>query len=412
MSKVLIIGGGAAGMMASVMAARAGHDVEVFEKNEKCGKKVYITGKGRCNLTNAGNIEDVFGAIVTNKKFMYSAIYGFDNMQTMEFFRELGLDIKVERGNRVFPQSDKSSDVIRVLVAEMNRLGVGIHYKTTVEDIITKDDAFSGIVTADKKKFYGDALIIATGGLSYPVTGSTGDGYTFAKKIGHTVTDTSPALVPFNAKEEWVKDLQGLSLKNAGVTIRNHKKELYSDFGELLFTHFGVSGPTIISASSMLTKQIREENLILSIDLKPALSYEQLDERILRDFDAVKNKQFKNSLDELLPKKLIPVIIDLSGIDENKKVNEVTKQERAGLVKLLKGLEITLLSLRGYNEAIITQGGVAVKEINPSTMESKYCKNVYFAGEVLDVDALTGGFNLQVAWSSACLAANSIEWRN
>lgn len=412
MSKVLIIGGGAAGMMASVMAARAGHDVEVFEKNEKCGKKVYITGKGRCNLTNAGDIEDVFGAIVTNKKFMYSAIYGFDNMQTMEFFRELGLDIKVERGNRVFPQSDKSSDVIRVLVAEMNRLGVGIHYKTTVEDIITKDGAFLGIVTADKKKFYGDALIIATGGLSYPVTGSTGDGYTFAKKIGHTVTDTSPALVPFNAKEEWVKDLQGLSLKNAGVTIRNHKKELYSDFGELLFTHFGVSGPTIISASSMLTKQIREENLILSIDLKPALSYEQLDERILRDFDAVKNKQFKNALDELLPKKLIPVIIDLSGIDENKKVNEVTKQERAGLVKLLKGLEITLLSLRGYNEAIITQGGVAVKEINPSTMESKYCKNVYFAGEVLDVDALTGGFNLQVAWSSACLAANSIEWRN
>lgn len=412
MSKVLIIGGGAAGMMASVMAARAGHDVEVFEKNEKCGKKVYITGKGRCNLTNAGDIEDVFGAIVTNKKFMYSAIYGFDNMQTMEFFRELGLDIKVERGNRVFPQSDKSSDVIRVLVAEMNRLSVGIHYKTTVEDIITKDGAFSGIVTADKKKFYGDALIIATGGLSYPVTGSTGDGYTFAKKIGHTVTDTSPALVPFNAKEEWVKDLQGLSLKNAGVTIRNHKKELYSDFGELLFTHFGVSGPTIISASSMLTKQIREENLILSIDLKPALSYEQLDERILRDFDAVKNKQFKNALDELLPKKLIPVIIDLSGIDENKKVNEVTKQERAGLVKLLKGLEITLLSLRGYNEAIITQGGVAVKEINPSTMESKYCKNAYFAGEVLDVDALTGGFNLQVAWSSACLAANSIEWRN
>lgn len=410
MSKVLIIGGGAAGMMAAITAAKKKHTVELFEKNEKCGKKIYITGKGRCNMTNAGDMDDILGSIVTNKKFMYSALYSFSNYDTMGFFDELGLAIKVERGNRVFPESDHSSDVISAMVGEMNKCGVKIRYNTEIIDICTdKNNHFSHIVTSNKEKVYGDAVVIATGGLSYPSTGSTGAGYEFAKKLGHTIVKPVPALVPFNTKEEYVRNLQGLSLRNIAVRIMDGKKEVYSDFGELLFTHFGVSGPTIISASSKLTKLIEKNQLKLYIDMKPALCIEQLDERILRDFDANKNKSFKNSLDDLLPKKMIPVIIDLSGIDENKKVNEVSKIERGRLVELLKNFPITLLNLRGFNEAIITQGGVNVKEINPSTMESKLVGGVYFAGEVLDVDAVTGGFNLQIAWSSGHLCAESIE---
>ncbi|MGN0160740.1 MAG: NAD(P)/FAD-dependent oxidoreductase [Lachnospiraceae bacterium] len=409
MSKVIIIGGGAAGMMAGIIAARKGHEVTIFEKNEKCGKKVYITGKGRCNLTNAGDMDAILNSIVTNKKFMYSALNQFSNYDVMGFFDELGLPIKVERGDRVFPESDKSSDVIGCLVRELNRLGVDIRYHTAVKDVVAKDGVFSHVVLDNGKKVFADALIIATGGKSYPVTGSTGDGYEFARKTGHEVTKLSPALVPFNAGEEYVKMLQGLSLRNIAISIRDQDKELYSDFGELLFTHFGVSGPTVISASSKLTDVIRERNLTLCIDLKPALDEKQLDERILRDFSENINRSFKNSLDALYPKKFIPVIIQLTKIDENKKVNEISKAERSRLVELTKHFPVTLTGLRGYEEAIITQGGVSVRQINPSTMESKVVQNLYFAGEVLDVDAVTGGFNLQIAWSTAYAAANAIR---
>ena len=408
MSHVIIIGGGAAGMMAGIWAARCGRQVEIFEKNEKCGKKVYITGKGRCNLTNAGDMEDVLNSIVTNKKFMYSALNQFTNYDVMGMFDELGLAIKVERGNRVFPESDKSSDVIRVLVQELNRLGVTIHYNMTVKNIGIKDGKFAYVEVENKKKHTADALIVATGGRSYVATGSTGDGYQFAKSMGHSITKLTPALVPFNTKEEYVKELQGLSLRNIAVKIMDGEKEVYSDFGELLFTHFGVSGPTIISASSMLTDRISKGPLKLYIDLKPALDEKQLDERFLRDFNENKNKALKNALDGLYPKKLIPVMIHLSGIDENKKINEISKAERMELVHLTKNFPVTLTGLRGYNEAIITKGGINVKEINPSTMESRLVKGVYFAGEVLDVDALTGGFNLQIAWSSAYAAAHAI----
>lgn len=409
MSKVIIIGGGAAGMLAGIFAARSGHQVDIFEKNEKCGKKVYITGKGRCNLTNAGDMDDLLNSIVTNKKFMYSSLNQFTNYDVMGLFDELGLAIKVERGNRVFPESDKSSDVISSLVRELNKLNVRIRYNTEVKDVVAANGQISHIVTSDGKKYQTDALIIATGGKSYPVTGSTGDGYEFAKRLGHTITKLTPALVPFNAKEEYVKELQGLSLRNIAVTIMDGNKEVYSDFGELLFTHFGVSGPTVISASSKLTSLINERQLMLFIDLKPPLDEKHLDERILRDFGQNINKSIKNALDGLYPKKMIPVIIGLSGINENKKVNEISKGERAKLVELTKRFPVTLIGLRGYNEAIITQGGVNVKEINPATMESKIVKNLYFAGEVMDVDAVTGGFNLQIAWSTAYAAANAIK---
>ncbi len=409
MSSVLIIGGGAAGMMAGIIAARCGHRVTILEKNEKCGKKVFITGKGRCNLTNAKEPDEVLNSIVTNKKFMYSSLKQFSNYDVMGFFDELGLPLKVERGNRVFPESDKSSDVIACLVRELARLGVDIRYHTAVTEVVTKDGAFSHVVDEHKNIWRADYLIVATGGKSYPSTGSTGDGYAFAKAMGHTIVKTSPALVPFNAAEEYVKKLQGLSLRNVAVTIEDDGKEVYSDFGELLFTHFGVSGPTIISASSMVTERIAERNLKLFIDLKPALSKEQLDDRILRDFAENRNKALKNALDNLYPKKLIPVMTDLSRIDGNKKVNGIAKAERERLLCLTKRFPVTLLGLRGYNEAIITQGGVSVKEIHPATMESKLVKHVFFAGEVLDVDAVTGGFNLQVAWSTAYAAANGIQ---
>ncbi len=409
MSSVLIIGGGAAGMMAGIIAAQNGHKVTILEKNEKCGRKVFITGKGRCNLTNAGDMEDVLNSIVTNKKFMYSSLNQFSNYDVMGFFDELGLAIKVERGNRVFPESDKSSDVIGCLLKELNRLNVAVQYNTEVKDVVVKENTFLHVVDSGKKKWSADHLIIATGGRSYPSTGSTGDGYAFAEKMGHTIVKTTPALVPFNAQEEYIKQLQGLSLRNIAVSVMDEGKEVYSDFGELLFTHFGVSGPTVISASSRLTKRISQRNLKMYIDLKPALSEEQLDDRILRDFSKNRNKSLKNALDNLYPKKLIPVMIDLSGIDRNKKVNEISKAERERLLHLTKNFPVTLTGLRGYNEAIITQGGVNVKEINPATMESKLVKNVSFAGEILDVDALTGGYNLQIAWSTAYAAALGIQ---
>jgi predicted Rossmann fold flavoprotein len=413
MANVIVIGGGAAGMMAAITAVSQGHNVTLFEKNEKLGKKLFITGKGRCNFTNAGDAEDIFNSVVTNKKFLYSAFNGFSNYDTMGFFGELGLDFKVERGNRVFPSSDHSSDVIGALSRRMKQLGVKVELNTQVDEVIANNGEFSAVKLTDaynkKRTVSADKLIIATGGNSYQSTGSTGDGYRFAKSLGHEVTPILPALVPFIVKEEWERDLQGLSLKNVNVTIYDDKKIVYSDFGEMLFTHFGVSGPTVLSASSYAAKIIKNRPLKLVIDLKPALDEQQLDERILRDFEEFKNKSFKNSLDKLLPKKLIPVIVELSKIEPDKKIHDITKQERMTLVKLIKNLTLTLTGLRGFNEAIITQGGVSVKQINPTTMESKLVKNVYFAGEVIDVDAVTGGFNLQIAWSTAYAAGTHLN---
>lgn len=412
MKNVVITGGGPAGMMAAITAARRGFRVTLVEKNEKLGKKLFITGKGRCNITNAGDSEDLFNSIVTNRKFMFSSFNGFSNYDTLGFFDELGLHIKIERGNRVFPESDHSSDVIGALNRELKRLSVDVRLNTEVKDIIVNGGKATGVVvncSGKESTIQADNVIVATGGNSYQSTGSTGDGYRFARKLGHSVTPIVPALVPFNVAEDWESDLQGLSLKNVSIVVLDGKQEIYSDFGEMLFTHFGVSGPLILSASSFAARRIKEHPLKLVIDLKPALSHEQLDERILRDFDEEKNKAFKNSLDKLLPKKMIPVIVRLSDIDGNKKVNEITKQERQKLVSLIKGLELTITGLRGFNEAIITQGGINVREINPTTMESKLVKNLYFAGEVLDVDALTGGFNLQIAWSTGYAAADHLD---
>ncbi len=409
-AKIIIIGGGAAGMFGAIFAARNGNDVILLEKNEKLGKKLYITGKGRCNLTNACNMDELFQNVVTNPKFLYGAFYSCNNFDVMNFFEEIGLKTKIERGGRVFPESDKSSDVLAVLIKELKRQGADIRYGSEVTDILLKDNAFLGVKLKGKPEIiYGNKVIIATGGLSYPATGSTGDGYRFAKSMGHTVTKLYPSLVPMIVEEiDLVKKLQGLSLKNVHIKITSKKKEIYSDFGELLFTHFGVSGPVILSASSYCIPYMEKKDLILSIDLKPALSKEQLDARILRDFDEFSKKQYKNALDRLLPRKLIQVIIALSKIDPEKKVNLITKEERSRLVDLLKGLEFHITRLRDYNEAVITKGGIQVKEVNPYTMESKLASNVYFAGEVLDLDALTGGFNLQIAWSTAYSAGSAV----
>lgn len=408
MGKVLVVGGGAAGMIAAIFSARNGQEVHLFEKNEKLGKKIYITGKGRCNLTNACDMEELLDAVVTNKKFLFSSFYGFTNEETMEFFEELGLQMKTERGNRVFPMSDHSSDVIRVLQEELKRLNVKLHLNTKVTWVGEKDGAFSWLKLEDGTTVSGDACIIATGGNSYQTTGSTGDGYRFARDLGHTVTEIRPALVPVETKEAYVRELQGLSLRNVEVSIFDGKKELYREFGEMLFTHYGVSGPLILTASSFIGKKLEQKPLRLLIDLKPALSEEQLDARVLRDFEENKNRQFKNAIGKLFPSKLIPVMIELSGIDPDKKVNEISREERSRFVSIIKGVEITLTKLRGYNEAIITQGGVSVKEINPATMESKKVKGVYFAGEVLDLDAVTGGFNLQIAWSTGNAAGSCV----
>lgn len=409
MSKVLIVGGGAAGMFASIFAAKNGNEVHVFEKNEKLGKKLFITGKGRCNITNACDMETLFSNMITNEKFMYSSFYGYTNQDVMDFFEEAGLKIKVERGNRVFPESDHSSDVIKTLEKEMKREGVQIHLYTTVKKVVEENGMFSHLELADGSKVKGDACIIATGGISYPTTGSTGDGHRFAQELGHTVTELMPSLVPIETKEPFVKDLMGLSLRNVEINIFDGKKNLYSEFGEMLFTHFGVSGPLIISASAHVGKHLKKhKELKLVIDLKPALSEEKLDERVLREFEENHNKQFKNSIGSLFPAKLIPIMIELSGIDPEKKVNVISREERQNFVHLIKNFELTLTKLRDYKEAIITQGGVKVKEINPSTMESKYIQNLYFVGEVLDLDALTGGFNLQIAWSTGYAAGSNI----
>lgn len=409
MSKVLIVGGGAAGMMAGIAAAENGNEVYLFEKNEKLGKKLFITGKGRCNITNACETEELMKQVVSNPRFLYSAFKTFDNMAVMDFFEESGLPLKTERGQRVFPQSDHSSDVIRTLQKELEKRNVAICLNTEVKEIVTEGGCFCGIRTKDGM-IAGDACIVATGGLSYQSTGSTGDGYRFAKEAGHTVTKLSPSLVAVITKESFASELMGLTLKNVTLKLIQGKKVLYSELGEMLFTHFGISGPLVLSASSYIAEaSLNEQELpVIQIDLKPALTEEQLDARILKDFEAAKNKCFKNALDHLLPQRMIEVVVRLSGIDPEKKVNSVSREERRMLVQLLKGLTLHVAGLRDYKEAVITKGGVSVKEIVPSTMESKFVSGLYFAGEVLDVDAMTGGYNLQIAWSTGYAAGHAI----
>ncbi|MDE7332355.1 MAG: NAD(P)/FAD-dependent oxidoreductase [Lachnospiraceae bacterium] len=421
MRHVIVAGGGAAGMMAAVGAARTGAAVTLLEQNEKTGKKIYITGKGRCNLTNACEQEDFFEHIISNSKFLYSAFFHMDNRGVMEFFEKAGCRLKEERGGRVFPVSDHSSDVIAALNRQMEKERVKVCLRTCVKEILTRDLPASqkeedrkagtkhvtGVELSDGTRLKADAVIIATGGKSYPATGSGGDGYLFAEKMGHTVKELKPALVPFTIKESWCMDMQGLSLKNISLQLKHNKKKIYEGFGEMLFTHFGVSGPLILSASSYYVKKCYGAQADLAVDLKPALSAEQLDRRLLRDFEENKNRQFKNALDGLLPSKMIPVIIRLSGISPEKRVNEITRQERNVLNNCIKNLTMTVIGTRGFQEAIVTQGGVHVKEIDPSTMESRRVKGLYFAGEVLDLDAVTGGFNLQIAWSTGYLAGVS-----
>lgn len=414
MSHVIVVGGGAAGMFAAIAAAKNGHQVTLYEKNEKLGKKIFITGKGRCNITNAADMEELFDAVVTNSKFLYSSFYGYTNQNVIDFFEDAGVPVKIERGNRVFPISDHSSDVIRALEREMKKVGVKVCLNTEVKSVEAEKGKFNKVVLKDTTTRTADACIVATGGLSYRSTGSTGDGFRFAENVGHKVTQCFPSLVPMETKEPWICELQGLSLRNVEAKILDGKKELYKDFGEMLFTHFGVSGPLIISASSYVGKKFMDKNgqkkeLTLEIDLKPALTEEQLDQRVLRDFEENHNRQFKNAITKLFPTKLIPVMLELGGIDPEKKVNSIEKEERKQFVHLIKHFRMTLTGLRDYPEAIITKGGVNVKEIDPGTMESKLVKGLYFAGEVLDLDALTGGFNLQIAWSTGYAAGNAIQ---
>ena len=414
MNRIIVIGGGPAGMFAAIAAAEAGSQVTLLEKNEKLGKKLYITGKGRCNITNAGDMDNLFANIMTNAKFLYSAFYSYDNQRVIDFFERNGLRTKIERGNRVFPVSDHSSDVIATLQKVLKEKKVKIMLHTQVQRLLEEpsvDDMSQNVVTGvkleDGTTMQADAVIVATGGFSYQTTGSTGDGYRFAKEMGHTVTDIHPSLVPFLAKEGYVQQMQGLALKNVEVRILNGKKLLYQEFGEMLFTHFGVSGPLLLSASAAIKPSLTAGELSMFIDLKPALSEEQLDHRLLREFDEAKNKQFKNSIGGLFPAKMIPVMLELSGIDPEKKVNEITKAERRYFIGLIKAFPVTLCGLRDFNEAIITKGGVKVKEVNPSTMESKLVPHLYFCGEVLDLDAMTGGYNVQIAWSTGYLAGVS-----
>ena len=417
MSKVIIIGGGAAGMLAAISAALIGHEVSIYEKNEKLGKKLYITGKGRCNLTNASSMDIVMTKVVSNPKFLYSAFKSYTNENIMQLIEENFCPLKIERGNRVFPLSDHSSDIIKALTNKLKELNVNINLRTEVSEIIVDDytevgykNKVKGIILKNKERIYADSIILCTGGMSYAATGSTGDGYNFAKKLGHNIIKPTPSLVPLNIKEDIVRNLQGLSLKNVEISIKDKDRLIYKDFGEMIFTHFGVSGPLILSASSYIVKELENTNLDLYLDLKPALNFEKLELRILRDFDEGKNKSIKNILTALLPSALIPIILDIAAIDSNKKVNEISKKERNILIDNIKALKFTITSTRGFKEAIITKGGIDTKEVKPKTMESKLVKNLFFAGEVLDIDALTGGYNLQIAWSSAWCAGENIEY--
>ena len=424
MNKIAVIGCGAAGMMAALAAAEGGGSVTIFEKNEKPGKKIYITGKGRCNVTNACETEDYFDHVIRNPRFLYSAIYSYDNRAVMDFFEKNGCHLKIERGDRVFPVSDHSSDIIKTLYGAVIKAGVLVMFNTEVHSVEGSSGKVSAVTYSGgddpitREEF--DSVIVCTGGMSYPSTGSTGDGYRFARAFGHQVVAARPSLVPFEIAEDWCRQLQGLSLRNVTLKLFQYKSEeemtasaqsgkkknkpVYEGFGEMLFTHFGISGPIALTASCFYEK---DQKARLILDLKPALSAEQLDKRILRDFDDAPNKQFKNVVGSLFPSKLVPVMVELSGIDPEKSVNNVTRQERMAFVNLIKNVPMTVTGTRGFNEAIITRGGVKVKEIDPSTMESRLISGLYFAGEVLDVDTETGGFNLQVAWSTGHLAGIS-----
>lgn len=417
--KVIIIGGGPAGMLAAITSAQNGNETTIIEKNNRLGKKLLITGKGRCNITSSIDINDFINNIPGNGKFLYSAFQNYTNKDIINFLEKNGVSVKEERGNRIFPKSDKSLDVEKAFEREITRLHINVKLNSKVTKILVKNSKVEGVKYLNsediEKTLYGDKIILATGGATYPLTGSTGDGYKMAKQLGHTVTKIKPSLVPLIASKGSIKicqKLQGLSLRNVAIRLIDEEKnkKIYEDFGEMIFTHFGVSGPTILSSSAHLLKYKNVEELLangkitLEIDLKPALSEQQLDLRIQRDFSANKNKEFKNSLDDLLPQKLIPVIVVLSGIDEDKKVNEVTKEERLKLVELLKKFNVTISGFRPLEEGIITAGGISVKEINPKTMESKIVEGLFFAGEIIDVDAYTGGFNLQIAYSTGYTA--------
>ncbi len=412
MYDVLVVGGGAAGMMAAAAAAEKGASVALIEKNEKLGKKIYITGKGRCNLTNASDLEEYFSQyIISNPKFLYSALYGFTNTDMMDFMERYGTPVKTERGNRVFPVSDHASDVTKAIHKCLEERNVKIFLNTEVKRLLVQDSEVAGVsvnTSHGSEDIKAKNVIVATGGLSYSTTGSTGDGYRFAADLGHDVTELRPSLVPLTVKEDYIKKLQGLSLKNVTLSFYKEDKKVYSGFGEMLFTHFGISGPLVLSASAVLTKKYGELNgLKGEIDLKSALSYEELDNRLLRDFKGNENKDFFNVAGGLLPGKLRPVMEELFPEGKGKKVNEITREDRRRFIELLKHFPLTVTGNTGFKEAVITQGGVNVKEIDPSTMRSKKIKGLYFAGEVLDVDALTGGFNLQIAFSTGVLSGIS-----
>lgn len=405
--QLIVIGGGAAGMMAAYAAAKQGCSVLLLEQNEKLGKKLFITGKGRCNVTNACDPQDFFQHIPRNAKFLYRAFYTFDNACVMDFFEQNRVKLVTERGMRVFPASGHSSDIIRGLTNALEHCGVKIQLNARIQEVKKAKGGKFQIRDMSGRIYHSTKLILATGGLSYPATGSTGDGYGFAKSFGHQVSELIPCLVAMNAAQDYIHQMQGLSLKNVRARIYDGEKLLYDDFGEMLFTHFGVSGPLMLRASSMVGERLRKTPLRLSIDLKPALSREQLDKRILRDFEENHNKQFKNVLNRLLPSKLIPAVIFISRIPPERQVNEITKAERMQFLETLKCFPATLTGIRDFKEAVITRGGISVKEINPSTMESKLIPGLYFAGELIDTDALTGGFNLQIAWSTGYLAGLS-----
>ncbi len=417
--KVLVIGGGPAGLMSAITSAEQGNNVTILEKMESLGKKLLITGKGRCNITNSADMEEFMQNIPQNSKFLYSAFNEYNNQDIINFLKEQGVTTKVERGGRIFPVSDKAQDVLNAFTRKLKQLNVQVKTNFKVTKILTEAGVTTGIegeYNSKIEKILADKVILATGGKSYPVTGSTGDGYKIAQMLGHTITNIKPSLVPLTCNEtslELCRQMQGLSLKNVAIKIKNENKIIYEDFGEMLFTHYGLSGPIILSSSAILIRYKSIENLLkenkikIYIDLKPALDEEKLDNRILRDFEELKNKQFKNSLEKLLPRKMIEPLIEITGINPEKKINEITKEERKKIVKILKNFELTLNGFRSIEEAIITSGGINIKEINPKTMESKIVKGLHFAGEIIDLDAFTGGFNLQIAWSTGYVAGGA-----